>query len=202
MIKAAIFDVDGTVLDSMWVWKKADEEYLKKLGIPFDEAVYNKMHTMTFETSVLYFCRAFNISLSPEKIKEDILSVLTDYYGKVIEPVKGVPELIKELYNRGVCLSVVTSNRRDLVNAAFERLGLHKYFSRIIICDEHGADKNDPRIFEYAAKLMNAEPCETAVFEDSPHAVETAKKAGFWTVHITKFDVSDENVRRELINSL
>ena len=202
MIKAAIFDVDGTVLDSLWVWRKADEDYLKKLGMEFDEAVYNKMHTMTFETSVVYFCRTFHLDVEPERLRAEITEDVSKYYKNVIEPVKGVPELIKELYDRGVKLAVATSNRRDFVNAAFKRLDIEKYFSHILICDELGTGKNEPLIFKLAANLLGAEPEQTVVFEDSPHAIKTAKKAGFKTVHITEYDVSDEAVRGEIINGL
>ena len=202
MIKAAIFDVDGTVLDSMWVWRKADEEYLKKLGIEFDEAVYNKMHTMTFETSVVYFCRAFHLDISPEQLRAEITEEVSKYYKNVIGPVKGVPELIKDLYGRGVKLAVATSNRRDFAKAAFCRLGLYEYFAQFLTCDELGTGKNEPLIFKLAANLLGAKPEETVVFEDSLHAIETAKKAGFKTVNITEYDVSDEAVRGKIINGL
>ena len=202
MIKAAIFDVDGTILDTMRVWRTADEAYLNKLGIPFDEDVYKKMHTMTFETSVPFFRSAFGIDLPPEKIKEDILEELGRCYGEQVAPIPGAPELIKELYRRGVKMSVATSNRRDLVNAALSRLGLLSYFSHVLICDELGTGKHEPKIFLLAASLMETAPEETAVFEDSDHAVLTARSAGFVTVKVPEYDLSDENVRKELIMSL
>ncbi len=202
MIKAVIFDVDGTMLDSMPVWESADRAYLCKLGIEFDEAVYNKMHTMTFETSAVYFCRAFNLDITPEQLKADILEELYRRYGDEVAPIPGMPELIKELHERGLRMSVATSNRRDLVTAALTRLGLIGYFERILICDELGTGKHEPTIYIRAAELMNALPCETAVFEDSPHAIKTAKEAGFITIKAPDHDFSDAAVRRELIESL
>lgn len=202
MIKAAVFDIDGTLIDSLDGWRAAVAAYLEKINKPFDLKVYNEMHKLTADRATEYLKREMKLEASAEEIRSALFSQLYDFYKNRVRAFDGVPYLLGLLTENGVKLAAATSNNRIFAEAGLCRTGLMKYFSFISTCDELGTVKSEPYIFEYTAEKLGASPRDTAVFEDSEHAVETARRAGFRAVDIKALDLSDKEKTRKFVFDL
>lgn len=194
MIKGIIFDADGTLLDSMFIWREAAERYLIKFGISLTEEIYNAMFTMSLEESSIFLKEEFRIPLSPDEIKAGILAVIEDFYKNEVQLKNGVADFLDKLHKRKIKILVATSGDKDLITAAFRRLGIIRYFSHFISCTELNTSKRESAIYLHSAKILGTSPSETAVFEDVLHAIKCAKKEGFFVVGVEDAESSaDKN---------
>ena len=178
-MKAAIFDVDGTLLDSMSVWEDIGERYLASQNITAEKNLRAALHTMSLEQGAAWMKEKYQLDKSISQIIEEVLKIVSDFY-RFEAPLKpGVKKTLEWFKERNIQMTVATSGNRELTEAALARNGILDYFEQIYTCTETGAGKDEPLIYLKAAESMQAEPNETLVFEDALHAAETAKKAGF-----------------------
>jgi HAD superfamily hydrolase (TIGR01509 family) len=184
MRKGAIFDVDGTLLDSMPIWENASERFLEELGIEAEPGLNEIMFRMSLDEGAAYLRSAYNLAMTDQEIKEGVLGVIRDFYFYQAQPKPGAAEFLERMKERGIPMYIATSNNREHVRAAFERLGLYDYFEGLITCEEAGAGKDAPVIFMLASERMGLTPPDIFVFEDVIHAVRTANRAGFVTVGV------------------
>lgn len=184
MIKGAIFDVDGTILDSMKIWDEVGQRYLSDRGKTAEKNLNDILFPMTIEEGAEYIKNKYHISEECGQIAEGLLDIVKDFYSLEAEPKQGAVELLDLLDRKDIPMTVASSSNREHIERAFERLDIKKYFVEIFTCSEVGAGKTEPLIFEQAAKIMGSEPQMTYVFEDGLYAAETAKKAGFKVVGI------------------
>ncbi len=179
MIHAAIFDVDGTLLDSMPIWDDAAAIFLRKHKITAEPELGRKLYPMSMEEGAAYLQKQYNLQLPAKEIINGVSDIISDFYFKEA-PLKPFVKTFLESFKRnGIPMTVATSNTRTLVEAAFQRLELSRYFTALYTCAEIGAGKTEPDIFKKAAAAMQTSPQETWVFEDSFYAAQTARKAGF-----------------------
>ena len=196
MIKGAIFDIDGTLLDSMPVWDEAGERYLKSIGLAAEYGLGGKMFSMTMEEGARYLKEAYRIPDSTAGIVDGINRQIEEFYLYEAELKTGAEEYLNRLEEKSVRLTAATSSDRYLVEAAFVRLGIDRCFDGIFTCSEAGAGKDEPRIYLEAASCMGTKPEETLVFEDALHAIETSAASGFITVGV--YDSSSEGQQEEI----
>lgn len=192
-MKAAIFDVDGTLLNSMPVWEDIGERYLASQNITAEKNLRAALHTMSLEQGAAWMKEKYQLDKSISQIIEEVLKIVSDFY-RFEAPLKpGVKKTLEWFKERNIQMTVATSGNRELTEAALARNGILDYFEQIYTCTETGAGKDEPLIYLKAAESMQAEPNETLVFEDALHAAETAKKAGFVVV-----GVYDEENRKNI----
>ena len=184
MNKGAIFDVDGTLLDSMPVWENASDRFLEGLGIEAEPGLSAIMLVMSLDEGAAYLKSAYKLAMTDQEVKDGVRGVIRDFYVYQAQPKPGAREFLKELKERHIPLYIATSSNREHIQAAFERLQMDQYFDGMITCEEAGAGKSDPRIFLMAAKRMGLQPADIFVFDDVIHAVRTANSAGFVTVGV------------------
>lgn len=184
MIKGAIFDVDGTLLDTMPVWTHAGVRYLKSLGIEAEAGLSEKLFKMTADMAATYMKEQYGLTQSEEEICKGILRMVEDFYFHEADFKPGALELMEDLKAAGIPMTVATSTNQYCIVAAFDRLGYTDYFDAILTCPELETHKSEPDIFFAATNAMGTKPEETWVFEDGLYAVKTAKTAGFRTVGI------------------
>ena len=192
-ITAAIFDVDGTLLDSMPVWNDIGELYLKSLGITGREGLGEALHTMSLEQGAVYLNGEYHLKKQVPEIVAEVLKIVEDFY-RLEAPLKpGIKESLEWLREHRVKMAVATSGNRELIEAALVRNGILEYFGKIFTCTETGAGKDEPLVYLEAAQFLGSRPEETLVFEDAFHAAETARKAGFIVAGVYD-DSNKENI--------
>ena len=162
-VKGVIFDVDGTLLDSMKMWDHAGEIYLKSLGIKAEPDLEEKLFTRTMTEGALYMKGAYNIDLTVEEIKAGINSTIADFYANEVELKPGVKEFLELLSARNIPATVATATDRCHIEAAFKRLGAMEYFQRIFTCSEVGMSKEDPLIFLKCAECMKLHKSDNGI---------------------------------------
>lgn len=183
-MKAAIFDVDGTLLDSMPIWKDAGARYLKTQGIDAEEGLSDVLWNMSIPEGASYMKMSYSLTCSADEIVNGIVAVVRDFYYKEVCLKPGAMEFLQELSHRKIPMVVATSSDRSYLQAAFQRNGIDGFFRKIFTCEEVGAGKTNPKIYLEASAYLKLPPEDIWVFEDALYAVETAKKAGFQVVGI------------------
>lgn len=192
MIKGAIFDVDGTLLDSMKIWDEAGARYLKSQGRKAAKDLAKTLFPMTVEESAEYLIKNYSLDIDKIKVQEGILDTVDDFYRYEVSCKTGAEEMLQKIRKAGIPAVAATTSNIKHITYAFERLDLMKYFDRIFTCSQIGAGKTEPDIFNAAAEYMGTYKEDTYVFEDGVYAVKTASNAGFMTVGIYD-DSSDES---------
>lgn len=182
-LEGAIFDMDGTLLDSMYIWETYGSDYLKECGVQPRTGVDEITVAMSLQHTAQYLKREYGLTKTEEAIVKEINRMVENQYFRVVQPKPGIPKTLKRLHEKGVRMAVATATDRYQVEAALERCGLLKYFSGIFTGPEHGS-KNEPEIFETALLHLGTKREKTAVFDDALYALRTAKTAGFPVVAI------------------
>ncbi|MGN1480502.1 HAD family hydrolase [Porcipelethomonas sp.] len=182
--KGVIFDLDGTLLDSMSVWENVDRMFLEENGIVPPEGVSDIVKKMTIQDSAMYFKNQFSLEHSCEYIINRIEEMVSHQYRNVIPLKNGADRTIEELKQYGFKMCVATATYNSLADSALKRLGLYDSLDFVITCSDVGAGKDKPDIFFKAAEKMGCSFYNTVVVEDSLHCIETAADAGFFTIGV------------------
>lgn len=181
----AIFDMDGTLVDSMGYWQSLEREFLIRKGVTDQlEDILERTKPLTLMEAAALFSEYCHIDGTPEQLVEEVLSIMEEHYRNDVTVKPGIFAYLDKLKERGVVMCVASATPRHLVQLCLERLGLAHYFSFLLSCVDVGAGKRQPDVFLEAARRMGAAPHETAVYEDAIYAVRTAHAAGFHVVAI------------------
>ena len=178
-IRGAIFDVDGTLLDSMFIWDTIGETYLRSIGYQPKENLNETFKNMSLHQAARYYQTEYGVTRSIDQIMDGVNAMLERYYRFEVPLKPGVAELLERLRQSGVKLCIATATDRHLVEAALDRCGVLSCFGEIFTCNEVGHGKDEPDIFEAALRFLGTRREETLVFDDALYAVRTAKEAGF-----------------------
>lgn len=178
-----IFDMDGTILDSMYVWKKLDNNYLKSYNITPPDNLKQVVESLTLPECADYF-----ISLGIDKDRDDIvsemISIVKDEYRNTIGIKPGMYDLLTDLYLQRHTICLLTTSDRSYAVPALKRLKLYDYFDAIYTSTELGLDKRTPEIYKTICSKYNTLPKDTTVYEDTLFAVNSAKGAGCHVVAV------------------
>ncbi len=177
--KGAIFDLDGTLLNSMHMWDSVATNYLLSRGITPKPDFHEKTKSKTGRQLARLFRKEYGIKLSPAEIIDGFNGLLTDFYVNKVQLKDGVNKMLETLNRRGVKMCIATATDRHLVEPALRRIGVNDFFERIFTCTEAGAGKDRPDIFRQALNFLGTSINETVVFEDALYAIKTAKADGF-----------------------
>mgnify|MGYP001022105169 CR=1 FL=1 len=178
MNKVLIFDLDGTVLDSMSVWNNLGRSYLESKNIDARLDLESIIETMTLEEAAEYCIKEYGISDSIECIVLDIVRMVEDNYKYEVQLKQGVKEYLEEEYILGSRMCILTSSDDSYIDAALKRVGVYDYFESIYTCGQLGLSKNSSDIYSKTCELMNVKPEEAIVFEDAQYAIDSARAAG------------------------
>ena len=195
-IRGAIFDVDGTLLDSMKIWDQAGARYLESLGKEPEQGLNKILFSLSLADGAAYLKKAYDLVQTEEEIHQGVLDVVDAFYRDEAQAKAGVRELLAALSAKGVAMTVATSSDKRQIRTALERLDLAKYFQELFTCGEVGGSKNEPEIFHRAAALMGTTPEDTCVVEDGLYAVRTANNAGYYTIGV--YDASSQDDWQDL----
>ena len=141
MIKGAIFDLDGTLIDSMFIWDTIGEDYLESFGIEPKENLAEVFKTFTLEQAAQYYRNHYNIKLSVKKIVEGINDMVAETYRTKVVLKPGISDFLKRLQSLGVKMCVATVTDKPIVEGILKRLNVREYFCEIFTCSEVGYNK-------------------------------------------------------------
>lgn len=177
-IQAVIFDLDGTLIDSMWMWKQIDIDYLARHGHPLPEDLQDCIEGMSFSETAVYFKERFGLSDSLDVIKTDWNRMAYDIYVNDVPLKPGALEFLQYLKEKGIRTGIATSNSKELLMAVLNSLGIAEYFDELHTSCEVAKGKPAPDIYLLVAQKLGVEPEKCLVFEDIMQGILAGKAAG------------------------
>ncbi|MBO5056821.1 MAG: HAD family phosphatase [Lachnospiraceae bacterium] len=177
-IEAVLFDLDGTLVDSMWLWKEIDVEYLGRFGIELPSGLQTDIEGMSFSETAAYMKERFQIPDSVEKMKDDWNQMAWNKYTYEVPLKEGAKEFLDYCRENGIKLGIATSNSRELVENIIRVHGLTGYFTCVVTGCEVNKGKPAPDVYLEACARCSAEPSACLVFEDIVPGILAGKAAG------------------------
>ncbi len=188
-IDYAIFDMDGTLLDSMHIWDTASGAFLMMRGIiPREFDLFRKQG---YKTGISYMIDEYKLNMSFDEVLNGLQEILWFYYSNIAPIKDGVKDFLQLLKDNGVKMAVATATESKMAKKALERNEILDYFDDVISMHEIGIHKSDPAAFEYVRNAIHAEGVGY-VFEDALYAIETAESAGYKVVAIEDYSNEDD----------
>lgn len=188
-IKGAIFDMDGTLLNSMNYWATVAEEFLEKNDLLSRAGDNRRFLEWGMKEFYNYAVRELGLTLTFEETHKQMYDIIAYHYENDVSVKSGVINMLDTFLSRGVRMCLATATDRFMVERVLSRLGIEKYFSRIFTTGEVGVGKAQPVIYELALEHLGTTKDDTYVFEDAYYAITTAHNAGFLVAA-----VEDKNV--------
>lgn len=189
---AVIFDMDGTILDSLDIWVQSDIQFITEQGFQYDSSVSAELKKLHFYSACEFLKERYSLEMSAEAIGERIMQLVEHGYLHEAKLKEGAAEFIDKLIENGVKICVATSNEKSLAEGSLRNTGILDKMQFVLTSDEVGEGKETPKIFLEAAKMLGADIARTVVFEDSSHALHSAKVGGFKTVGVFEKRFPDE----------
>lgn len=189
-IKGAIFDLDGTILDSMHIWSEIGLLFLKNKGVVPPPGVENEFVKMSMVQAAEYYIKNIDSTATVMDIVNEVNALVQGFYFNEVIKKDGIKEFLDFLKNKNVKMCIATATDKHLVEKALERNGIREYFSEIFTCSSVGAGKDTPVIYDVALEYLGTPKENTFIFEDALYAIETATKAGYNVVGIN--DISEK----------
>lgn len=196
-IEAVIFDLDGTLIDSMWLWKAIDIAYLGRFGIELPETLQDEIEGMSFSETAAYFKERFNLIDSTQQIKADWNEMAGSYYREQVTLKNGVMELLEYLKAKDIKMGIATSNSKELVMQIIERFDIGHYFFTIRTSCEVEKGKPAPDVYLKVAEDLAVNPSSCLVFEDVMNGVKAGRNAGMKVCAV--YDEFSKGIKDQLV---
>lgn len=183
--KAVIFDMDGTLIDSMWIWEKLDEEFFNNENLPMPETLQKDIEGYSMQETAEYFINHFPISYTVEELMNLWNEMAAYQYSHEVPYKKGAFAFLKTVKAMGLKTGIATSNSRELVELVDEHLKFSDYIDTIVTAKEIPKGKPEPDIYLTVAEKLKVDPKDCLVFEDIPNGILAAKRAGMDTCAVS-----------------
>lgn len=180
--KGAIFDLDGTILDSMWVWEQVDVNFLGNRGISVPKDYAKEISAMNIITAAEYTIARFGLPETAEQVAAEWYDMAMKEYAEDVQLKAGAREYMAYLKAKDVKLAVATSSPRELFLPCLENNEIFEFFDTIVTTMEVERGKDFPDVYEEAARRISLKPSECMVFEDILKGIKAAKQGGFYVV--------------------
>lgn len=198
-IEGAVFDLDGTLLDSSWVWEKVDEKFLGDRGFQVPDDYVDEISPLGAERAAVYTIERFGLNEDKDDIVREWIEMAKKEYATEVVCKPYAKEFLEELHKLNIKMAVATSSDRELFMKTLEREGILKYFQKIVTVDEVERGKGYPDIYEEAARRIKVNPHKCLVFEDILAGVTGASLGEFNVVAV--FDEKSKH-NWEIIKSI
>lgn len=187
-VRAAVFDLDGTLFDSVGLWHEIDEIFLRKRGFEPTDEYKRSIAALGFKATAYFTVEYFGLDETPETLMDEWNALAEHAYKHTIRLFDGVREYLEACAAAGIDIFAVTSLKRELAVSCLVSNGIDKYFKEVITADETGMTKSAPDIYEFAARRAGCAPRECVAFDDVHDAINAARAAGMRTVAVARPD--------------
>jgi HAD superfamily hydrolase (TIGR01509 family) len=194
--KAVIFDLDGTLVDSMWIWEQIDIDFLVERGHELPADLQKDIEGCSFTETAQYFKDRFKLEEDLDTIKATWIEMSKPFYAEKIKLKKGIQELLELFKEKNIRMSIGTSNSRELAEVVLINNGIREYFEELVTSCDVKRGKPEPDVFLKAAELMGVSPDDCLVFEDTHAGVLAGKSAGMDVIAI--YDALSEEYMEEI----
>lgn len=195
-ISGAIFDMDGTLLNSTKMWQGAAARYITSLRKTPEPDLGLKTKAMTLPELCSYLKAEYRIATTEGKIAKGFNAILREDYLESVDIKEYVPVILERFKQKGIAMCVTTSTDKAVAEEILARLGIRDYFSNITTCEESGSSKEGPEVFFNAHEKLGTPKDETIVLEDGVLAIRGAKEAGFYVIAVA--DESEKENKDEI----
>lgn len=179
-----IFDLDGTLLDSLWVWRQVDIVSLKRRGYDVPEDYAQAIAHMSFASAAQYTIDRFSLSESPEALMDEWYQMASIEYRDNVMLKPQVREFLEKVRTYKIPMAAATASEYTLISPTLKRLGVLDMFQNITTIQEVTRDKSFPDIYLLAAERLGVAPENCVVYEDILTGIQSANSAGFYTVGV------------------
>ncbi len=193
--QAVIFDLDGTLVDSMWMWKAIDMEYLGRFGYGCPEDLQKSIEGMSFTETAVYFKKRFMLEDPIEQIKKDWTDMSIDKYRHEVPLKPGGKAFLEYAASLNLPMGIATSNSREIVDVVLNALGIGHFFCNITTSCEVSRGKPAPDVYLFACEQIGESPSDCIAVEDSPNGIKSAYAAGCKPVMVPDLTQPDEEIR-------
>ncbi len=190
-ITGAIFDFDGTLFDSMPIWKGVRFKFFDKLGLTLDDEDDKALRGMFLKESLNYVINKYNPKESYDELFDLFFKFIGELYIRHAEPKNDIIEFLEKLKSKGVRMAIATATKEEALSSVLDKFGMKDYFDAIYSIYTVGAHKTEPTVYDKALETIGTDKASTWIFEDALYAVKTAKSNGYNVVGI--FDASEPN---------
>ena len=193
-IKYAVFDFDGTLFDSMFIWQVLAKKYLKSKGKVPKASLMQSINRLNLPDAAKFIKNQYLPDLSEDEILKEINNTAEELYLSSAKPKCGICDFLKKLKHCGFKMSVATASDKKVIETVLKKWDMENYFEKIFTCGDIGFGKDKPDIYLEAAEYFGSKPQNTIIFEDALFAATTAANEGFLTVGV--FDESEKNQKK------
>jgi HAD superfamily hydrolase (TIGR01509 family) len=194
--QGVIFDLDGTLVDSMWIWEDIDRLFLEERGYEVPADLQKAIEGCSFTETAEYFKNRFNLEDDLDTIKNTWIDMSHEFYHSKIPLKKGIMDLLNFLKRNHIKMGIATSNSRTLAESVLKSNGVLEYFEVLVTSCDVNKGKPEPDVFLKAAELMALNPKDCLVFEDTHAGVLAGKAAGMDVIAI--YDALSEEYMEEI----
>lgn len=196
-MKYIIFDLDGTLIDSMPTWRGTGETFLTRHNFTVPANLLDVVKSQTLYQTAEYFRSELGVPMEPQAIVDEIIQYVEDAYTHTIPLKDGAKAYLDAMAEKGVKMCILTASEASYIQPALDRLDIRKYFDCILTCTELGEYKEDGKAFLTAMQRLGGTPEDTVVFEDAGYAIKGAKSAG-----LTVYAILDDTIRKNEIEKI
>ena len=183
-MKAIIFDLDGTLVDSMKYWRSVSRDFMKTKGIDIEDEIQHKMTTMNLDASLKYLKDYYKLEESFEELMRDFSRTVEDFYRNKVETKEGCLEILKYFKDKGMKVVIGTSTAAHFANIVIEKYGIDKFIDGLYTADSVGHLKAEEKFYTSIVEELGERPEDVFLVDDSYLALRTGKKAGLEVIGI------------------
>ncbi len=199
-ITGAIFDFDGTVFDSMHIWKGVKFQFFDRIGLVLSEEEKKEFQGLFLLDAIDLAKKRYDLGFSDKELFNEFFTLIREKYHADTKPKNDIIEFLEKLKANGVKMGIATATGEFALEAVLEKFNMRHYFSEIYSTYTVGASKTEPKVYDVVLEKLGTEKQTTWVFEDALYAAKTAKKAGYNVVGIYDKSELEQEELKELVD--